>query len=391
MALTDAKIRAAKPAAAVQKLVDGFGLYLEISPTGRRSWRFRYWLDGKEARLTLGQYPLMSLQDARKERDRMREMVSRGVSPNQARKVEKLVRRVNRETTFKVVADEWLAMKKEKWTQSSWIRQSGCLINNAYPAFGDMPIKDIRPPMILSVLRKMEARGARNYAVSLRQLISQVFQYAVATLRCETDPASVLKGAVQTPSVKHSRPIPQTELRELWRRLAGYGGQRTTILAIKLLALTFVRTHELRKAEWEEFSEDLWSIPPEKMKIKSFGRRHHLVPLSRQAQAVVQELRRLTGAGQYLFPSHSSKAEFLSESTINRAIYCLGFEKGQITGHDFRATASTWLYDQGYYGDMIELQLAHVDKNQTRRAYRHSEWLEERRAMMQAYADWLFG
>lgn len=393
MALTDARIRAAKPGDKVQQLVDGFGLYLEVSPTGRRSWRFRYWLDSKEARLTLGQYPLMSLQEARKERDRLREMVARGVSPNQERKVAKLTRKLVRETTFQAVAEEWLAAKKSTWSVSTHGSISRCLSRNAYPAFGAVPIKSVNPPMVLAVLQAMEKRGAKRYAILLRTCLSRIFRYGVATLRCDSDPAALVTGAITPDETRHTRAVTREELRELWQKLEDYGGHRTTILAIRLLALTFVRTHELRYAEWSEVSEDftLWSIPPERMKIKSFGRRHHLVPLATQAQAVMCELHAITGSSPLLFPSAINRRRVLGEGTINAAIQGLGFSTGQITGHTFRSTASTWLYDQGYYGDMIELQLAHIDRNRTRRAYRHSEWLEERREMMQAYADWLFG
>lgn len=391
MALTDAKIRAAKPTGSTFKLMDGFGLYLEVSPTGRRSWRFRYWMDNIESRLTLGQYPLMSLQEARKERDRLREMIGKGVSPNQERKLERLTRKLDQSNTLHVLADEWLAMKQKTWSPHTHQCASRCIIQNAYPALGSVPIRDIKPPMILAVLRQMEARGAAKYAVRLRTFLSQIFRYGIATLRCDSDPASMLDGAVEIGTTRHARAVSIEELRELWRRLDGHGGYRTTALAIRLLALTFVRTHEIRSAEWADFEGDLWSIPPEKMKIKGFGRRHHLVPLSRQAQAVLQELRGITGGNRWLFPSPFDPRRTIGENTINCAIVNLGFAKGQITGHAFRATASTWLYDQGYYGDMIELQLAHVDRNKTRRAYRHSEWLEERRAMMQAYADWVMG
>lgn len=248
--------------------------------------------------------------------------------------------------------------------------------------------RDVNAQKMLEVLQPVIDRGAQTVAINLRQWCGSIFRYAVATMRADHDPCSALRGAILRAEVKHAEPMSPKQLSELLRRLHGFGGLRTTYLAIKLMLYTFVRTVEIRRGAWDnlDLSNDLWEIEAGKMKM----RRKHMVPLSRQARAVFVELEDITGknAMGYMFPSSRRPEEIMSATTINRAMEYLGIP---FSGHDFRATASTHLHEMGWRDELIELQLAHVDKNKTRAAYNHARYLQERRGMMQAWADWIDG
>lgn len=384
--LSDAKVRSAKPGDKPYKLVDNHGLYLEVSVSGRKAWRFRYTLAGKESKLTLGQYPLMSLQEARVERDRMRKYLERGEAPAHRKQADKLAK-LAPSNTFRAVAEEWLGKQAERWAASTTYSARLGLENHVYPVIGNMPLDTVEPVHLLGILRRLEEQEIGVYALQLRQLLSRIFRYGVATLRCKSDPADLLKGSVRRAPVQHARAMSAEDIREFLSRLDQYRGQRTTVIALRLMLYLFPRSNELRQAEWSEWQGDVWVVPAAKMK----RRRVHSVPLCRQALALVQELHGLTGAGRYWFPNQRDATRYMNATTLNRAFHYLGYGVGEWSGHDFRATASTLLNEMGFRWDLIERQLAHVDSSMTRRSYNHAEWLAERREMMQKWADYVDG
>lgn len=387
MSLTDVKIRQAKAVDKSMKLTDGKGLYLEVKPNGSKLWRYRYRIAGKENLFAVGEYPAVSLQDARKARDDARDLVKQGIHPSHARQ-SILAEQIGRNaSTFEAVAREWLDRKRGKWSTYSHKQATSCLEQNAFPKIGRLPIRNVTAACLLEILQSMEKRGAETYALQLRQWCSAIFRHAVVTLRADADPAAALKGAIHRPQVEHSKPMSAEQIGDFKARLTKYGGNRTTVIAMRLMLYTFVRTVELRKASWAEFDLEggEWRIPPERMK----KRRLHLVPLARQTLALLDELRKITGAGDCLFPNFRRPSDVMSATTINRALEHMGYASGLWTGHDFRATASTQLHEMGYRPDVIELQLAHIEKNKTKGAYNHAEYMTDRREMMQAWADWI--
>jgi len=385
--LTDIKIRQTKATNKVLKLTDGNGLYLEAKPNGSKLWRYRYRVDGKENLFAIGGYPVVSLQEARKARDDARELVKQGIHPSHARQSSLTNQLTKNANTFESVSREWLERKKDKWTPYSHKQVTSCLEQNAFPKIGRLPIRNVSAAHLLEILQAMERRGAETYALQLRQWCSAIFRHAVVTLRADGDPAAALKGAIHRPQVNHSKPMSAGQIGDFKARLTKYGGNRTTVIAMRLMLYTFVRTVELRKAPWAEFDVGAaeWKIPPERMK----KRRLHVVPMARQAIALLQDLKRITGAGVWLFPNFRRPDDVMSATTINRALEHMGYPSGLWTGHDFRATASTQLHEMGFRPEVIELQLAHVEDNKTRAAYNHAEYMTERREMMQAWADWI--
>ena len=386
-ALTDTKIRQAKPTDKPFQLQDGGGLYLEVRPTGRKIWRYRYWMpDGKDGRMTLGDYPAVSLQDARRKREDAREVVKTGRNPVVAQKVARLSESATGAATFEAVMREFVAKKSAAWSERYRVEFVRILEANILPDLGKVPISDIKPAALLGVLRKMEERGAATYATIARSRCSAVFRYAVQTLRCESDPAALIAGAIIRPTRETARPMPREVLAELLNKLGAYGGHRTTVIAMHIIMLTFVRTIELRRAEWQDFDlgASVWSIPADKMKMA----RPHIVPLASQAVDLLRELHTITGNGRLLFPHSRRPSEQMAQDTLNSSFRFMGM--GQWSAHDFRATASTHLHELGYPSEHIELQLAHSDSNSIRGVYNHARYLPERAEMMQAWADWIY-
>ena len=389
MPLTDVKIRQAKATDKTLKLTDGNGLYLEVKPNGSKLWRYRYRIAGKENLFAVGEYPALSLQDARKARDDSRDLVKQGIHPSHARQSTLSGQLAKNANTFEFVAREWLGKMKPDWTEYHHKQVTSCLEQNAFPKIGRLPVRNVTASLLLDVLQVMEKRGAATYALLLRQWCSAIFRYAVVTQRADADPAAALKGAIRRPKVNHSKPMPAETIGDFKARLTRYGGNRTTVIAMRLMLYLFTRTVELRKASWPEFDMPgaEWKIPAERMKM----RRIHLVPLPHQAITLLNELHRITGAGDWLFPNFRRPDDVMSATTINRALEHMGYASGLWTGHDFRATASTQLHEMGFKPDVIERQLAHVEENKTKAAYNHAEYLAERRVMMQAWADWIDG
>jgi integrase len=380
--LTDPKIRQAKPADKPYKLFDGGGLFLLVQSGGSKLWRLKYRFGGKEKLLAIGSYDKgVSLKKAREERDKAREKLVEGIDPGASKKKEKYAEREQAENTFRAIALSWAETYGARWTESHRARVVASLEADAFSALGDLPIKEITPPMVLSVIRAVESRGALDVASRVLQRTSAIFRYAIQTGRAIYNPAADMKGVLKTRKVEHRSTITRGELPDFLKKLDSYPGDPITKLALRLIILTFVRTGELRGARWEEFDVDQgeWRIPAERMKMRS----PHIVPLSPQALAVIDELRPLTGQFDLLFPSQRDQQRPISENTLLYALYRLGYHK-RATVHGFRALASTILNETGFRPDVIERQLAHVERNKVRAAYHRSEYLEERRSMM----DW---
>ncbi|HDR9002602.1 TPA: tyrosine-type recombinase/integrase [Burkholderia vietnamiensis] len=379
MPLTDVAVRAAKPREKSYKLADGQGMYLEIMPNGSKYWRLKYRIDGKEKRMALGVYPAVTLLAARKARDEIKDQLRAGLDPSHEKKRVKAQRSLDRENSFEPIAREWHQQKKGAWSERHADRIMKLLERELFPAIGARPIAEIMAPELLAVIRKIEARDAIELAHKTIQATSQIFRYAIATGRAERDSAPDLRGALKPRFVVHMRRVSEAELPELMRQISAYDGDFQTRLALQFMALTFVRTSELRFAEWTEIDEKKeWRIPPEKMKMRT----PHIVPLSTQALEVIAKLPELNGHSQFLFPSRSSSKKPMSENTILYALYRMGYHS-RMTGHGFRGLASTILNEHSFNRDWIERQLAHSERDGVRAAYNHAEYLPERRKMMQ--------
>jgi integrase len=390
MPLTDTAIRAAKAQAGrTLKLSDGGGLQLWVAPTGSKLWKLAYRFAGKQLKLSLGLYPAVGLKDARAQRDAAKRLLASGVDPGQQKKAAALVKANAEANTFDAIAAELLDKKRREAKAERTLGKLEWLLSLASPAIGSRPISDITAPEVLGVLRAVEARGRHETAKRLRATVGQVFRYAVATGRAEADPTGALKGALITPTVQHRAALIEPKaFGGVLRAIAAYEGAPETRAALELAALTFVRPGELRAAEWAEFDLDaaVWSIPGEKMKMK----RPHRVPLAPRAIAILRELQMITGHGKFLFPFVRSATRCMSENTINAALRRMGFAKDEMTGHGFRAVASTLLNESGKWNaDAIEAQLAHVDNDAVRRAYHRAEYWSERVGMMSFWADYL--
>ncbi|MBM7456868.1 integrase [Oceanisphaera litoralis] len=392
MPLTDAKVRNTKPADKPQKLADGQGLYLEVRPSGAKLWRYRYRIAGKENVFAIGEYPTISLAGARTEHDKARALVKEGIHPSHQRQAERLINRTANASTFESLAREWIDKKSSGWTPYYQRQVERFMAADVFPHIGKLPIRNVSAAHLLEIIRRVEERGAETVALLIRQWSSAIFRYAVATLRADHDPAAALKGAIHRPKVEHRKPLTREQIIQFIKALDEYGGYRTTVIALRLMLLTFVRTVELRKAEWHEFDLERaeWRIPEEKMKM----RQPHIVPLSRQAVELLRELHTFTGGRALLFPNLRNPDTYMTATTLNRALERMGFSgKGSIgfSAHGFRATASTLLNEMGYRSDLIERQLAHAERDKVRASYNQAQYLDERKVMMQEWADLIDG
>jgi integrase len=388
MPLSDTAIRNAKPGAKPYKMHDADGLFILMHPNGSRYWRFKYRFLGKEKVLALGVYPEVSLADARERRAQARKAVAAGNDPGEAKKEAKRLAILNQETTFEAVAREWYEQRKDQWTSNYSQSRMARVENHVFPKLGNRPIADITAPELLSVIRIVEKSGALDMAHRLLQMTGQIFVYALATGRAQRNIALDLRGALKSPVRTHRACLKADELPKFLSDLEAYDGALQTKWALKFLLLTFVRTGELRGAEWSEvnFDKAEWRIPAERMKM----REQHLVPLSTQAIDVLREMQKHTGNRHFIFPNQHKPSGCMSENTLLFALYRMGYHS-KATGHGFRATASTILNENGFTPDVIERQLAHTERNQVRAAYNHAQYLPERRKMMQWWADYLDG
>jgi integrase len=401
MPLTDTAIRNAKAGKKPVKLFDGGGLFLLVTPTGGKWWRLKYRFGGKEKLLSLGTYPDVPLagrkdkagtwiDGARERRDRARTLLANGVDPGAARKAEKAAVGAAAASSFEAVAREWHTRRAGAWASATADTKLARLEADVFPEIGQRPIAELLAPELLKVLRKIEKRGAHEVTRRVRQIMGQVFRYAIATGRAERDPAADLRDALEATKPVHRAALTDKKaVGALLRAVAGYEGEPVTRAALALAPLVFVRPGELRSAEWTEIDLDdsTWRIAAQRMKMKDA----HIVPLSRQAVAILRELRELTGHTTLVFPSIRSRARPMSENTLNAALRRLGYTKDEMTAHGFRTVASTLLHELGWPRDVIERQLAHAERNAVRAAYNRAEHLPERRKMMQAWADYLDG
>jgi integrase len=384
------KVLKAKSQGKQVTLFDGGGLFLLVTPSGGKLWRFKYRFDGKEKLLALGPYPEISLAEARTKREEARTQIEHGIDPGAVRKAQKEADTVETET-FEVIAREWYLKFSPAWAPSHAETNMARLKRDLFPWIGARPIKDIKAPELLTCLRRVENRGALEVARRLRALCGQIFRYGTATGRCERDCAADLRGALPQSAEKHHAAITDPkEVAPLLRAIDGYQGGFVVKCALRLAPMFFVRPGELRNAEWAEIDldEGAWNIPAEKMKMKQ----PHIVPLCAQAVAILTELKQLTGASKYVFPSLRSFARPMSNNTVNAALRRMGFDKETMTGHGFRAMARTILDEVlQVRPDYIEHQLAHAVRDPNGRAYNRTSHLAGRREMMQTWADYLDG
>jgi integrase len=408
MALTDTRIRSAKPAPKPFKLTDAGGLYLEVRPTGSKLWRYRYRLYGKENVYALGEYPkrlprveseeeaaqrraggVLLLAEARQERDRCRALIKQGINPAHQRKLQKLKAAHASRETFEAIASEWVDTRAKEWSQSYRKGVARILNDDLIPALGALPMRNIKPPHLLAVLKRIERRGASTVAAKARFLASEIWRYAVATLRADGDLAATLRGAIRMPEHVHHPALKRDEIPAFLSALERYSGRPETVIAFKLLLLLFPRPGELLGATWEEFDLEgaLWRVPGQRMKM----RQEHIVPIPRQAIELLRGLQFVSGHRKHLFPHRDyPEDQPMTDNALRQALHVMGFSR-KLTPHGFRATASTALNELGYSGDWIEKQLAHEERNRIRAAYHRALYVEERRGMLQAWADLIDG
>ena len=380
--LPEISVRNAKGKEKPYKLSDGGGLYLLVNPNSSKYWRLKYRLNGKEKSLALGVYPGVSMAEARVEAAKAKKHIRGGIDPVIRRRQERLTKTAN---SFRNIAEEWFAKQKGSWTENHAARVLRTLERDVYPLIGDIPIQDVQTLDCLSVIRVVEARGALDVASRVKQRISSVFRYAIQTARCQFNPADQLQGVIETRKVKHMAALSAEALPAFLNKLESYQGYAVTKLALKFHIHTFVRPGELRGARWKEFNLEKreWRIPAVRMKMTE----EHIVPLSVQAIAILANLEKITGKFELLFPGVRNNRTPMSENTLTYAIRKrLGFDA---TAHGFRSTASTILNETGFRPDVIERQLAHAERNKIRAAYNRSQYLSERREMMQWWGDYL--
>ena len=387
MPLTDITVRSAKSTDKTQRLFDGAGLYLEISPNGGKWWRFKYRISGKEKRLSIGVYPDVGLKDARERRDELRRLLASGVDPGVNRKVQKAAKAERTADSFEALGREWFAKNQPTWATSHADKIIARLENDVFPWLGGKAIAEITAPDVLSVLRRIEGRGTLDTAHRAKGNISQVMRYAIATGKAERDPCPDLRGALPPLTHENFASITEpTEVARLLRAMDAFSGTFVVKSALLLSPLVFVRPGELRCAEWAGFDLDKaeWGYFVSKTKSD------HVVPLASQAVAILRELHALTGHGRYVFPGRDPQ-KAMSEAAVNAALRRMGYDtKTEITGHGFRAMARTILHEELHQKpEVIEHQLAHKVPDALGTAYNRTKFLKERRAMMQLWADYL--
>lgn len=395
MALSDSSVRTLKPNEKPFKVYDRDGLFLLVNPNGSKLWRWRYRFDGKEKLMAIGEYPIVSLGQARERQFAERKKLEAGIDPMAERKAEAESRQreaeaVQRqaESSFEKIARKWW----DWWSAGKSPRHADYVLRrleaDVFPAFGHKFIDDVNAADIRTLMIAIEGRGARDVAKRAHETTGQIFRYAIAHGLASRNPATDFKPSdilAEGNSENFAR-VDARELPTLLTRMQGYEGDALTRLAMRLLAYTFVRTSELIEAEWQEFDLEnaRWDIPAERMKMDT----PHIVPLSRQAVEVLRALKLLTGTGRFVFPGANDKNRPMSNNTILFALYRLGY-KGRMTGHGFRGLASTILHENEFGDEHIELQLAHQKRNKVAAAYNHAKYLNQRSAMMQWWADYL--
>lgn len=389
MALTDTAIRLAKVGDVDRKIADEKGLYLLVTSTGSKLWRFKYRLNGKEKKLALGSYPEVGLKEARDRRDTARKAAEAGSDPAAAKREARIARHFAAANTFGAIAEEYIAKLEAEKKAAVTVAKTRWLLGKLSPSLGTRPIAEITPHELLAVLKATERAGHLETARRLRSFSSRVFRYAVVTARATADPAQPLQGALVAPTAKHHAAIiDPVAFGGLLRAIETYSGQPVTTLALRFTAHVFQRPGEVRQAEWSEidFDKAIWTIPAARMK----QRQAHRVPLSAQALAVLCEAQGLSGGGRYVFPKLGSPLKPMCENAINQALRRMGYGKDDMTAHGFRSTASSLLNESGKWNpDAIERALSHADTDQVRSAYHRGAHWAERVEMGQWWSDHL--
>lgn len=390
MALTDAALRTAKPTDKPYKLSDGKGLFALVHPNGSKYWRLKYRYDGKEKTLALGVYPETGLKEARQRCDDARKLLANDTDPGTVKKVQKAARLADAENSFKAVSIEWLSKQKPAWSEGHYDRVYARLENNAWPKLGKLPISSIKPVTVLEALREIEKRNAHYMAGRVKETVGQVMRYAVATGRAEYDPTPSLKGALTAHVTKHMASVTDPKrVGEILRMFDAFTGSHAVRVALNLAPLVFARPGELRQMRWDELDLDgkLWDIPRGRMKM----RESHLVPLSTQAVALIEEMRPHSGHLEHVFPGARDPKRAMSNAAINAALRRLGIDtQEELTGHGFRAMARTILRERlGFDSEWVESQLSHKKQGALGSAYDRTTFIEQRKEMMQAWADYL--
>lgn len=389
MKLTDTRCRNIKPNVKHQKLFDGGGLYLEVTPTGSKIWKLKYRFLKKEKKLSIGSYPIISLKEAREKRDEAKKLILNNIDPSLAKQQIQKQAFTDAQNTFERIALEWHEVFRSKWSI-----QHGDLIlkrlkRDIFPKMGQIPIKQITPSILLNVLKQIEKRGVFETTKRNRQYCGQIFRYAVAKGLLDRDVSVDIIGAFTHVRVKHFAALEGDDLPEFLNKLNMNEARLfpQTRIAIKLMLLTFVRTNELLNAKWKEinFNEKVWIIPAERMKM----RKAHIVPLSTQTVQLFENLKAFGGDWEHCFLSHINPKKTMSNNTILYALYRMGY-KGKTTGHGFRSLAMTVIKEKlGYRHEVVDRQLAHSHRNSVDAAYDRAQFLNERKKMMQDWADYI--
>lgn len=386
MPLTDIAIRKARPTDKTQRLFDAGGLYLEVAPSGGKWWRLKYRIDGKEKRISLGTFPAVGLKEAREARDRARSDLAANRDPSVVKQQAREERQTKAARVFRTVATQWLAHRASAWSAGTLASITASFENHVYPRIGDLPVDDVNPKHVREVVKAIESTGASETAGRVFQRIRAVYRHAIAHDLAKEDPTYPLKPMeiFQPRITQHRASLPEADMPGFLRTLATYEGDPSTKLALELLILTAVRPGELRGIRYSEIDEEraMWRIPAARMKMKT----EHLVSLSRQALAVIEKAKALNDGSDLLFPSPFYPGKPLSDGTLNSALARLGY-KGRTTAHGFRTVFSTSANEASWRPDVIERQLAHEERDAVRAAYNRAQWLEERRELMQWWAD----
>jgi len=389
MALTDVEAKQALPKDKDYKLSVQSGLYLLVKVNGSKYWRMKYRYAGKEKTLSIGVYPHVSLKTARLESDKARIQLSKGIDPSQIKRTVKSLLKTTHANSFQSVATEWFALTKSRWTETTADKQLWILEKNLFPWIGSIPIAELKPPHVLSALRRIESRGAMETAHRAKQVAGQVFRYAVASGLIEADPTRDLSGALAPKKTKHHPAITNpSEAGRLFRDIASYEGTYIVRALLAITPLLFQRPGEIRQMEWQEidFEKYLWEIPASKMKMKA----PHIVPLCTQAIEILQDIHPLTSWGQYVFSNERSRRTPVSDGTVNKALRNMGYTKDQMTAHGFRAMARTLLDEVlEFPPHLIEQQISHAVRDPLGRVYNRTSHLPQRVKMMQTWADYL--
>ncbi|WP_323011757.1 tyrosine-type recombinase/integrase [Castellaniella sp.] len=382
--LTDAHCRNAKPRDKLYRLNDHRGLYLEVKPSGVKAWRYRYTLSGKASMYALGNYSEVTLSQARELCEAARKLVKQGINPAQQRQLDRVRRASEAKNTFEAVAREWLQTKD--WKDVTKDRRLDMLTRVVFPSIGKMPVRDVTPAHVLGILQATVKRGAPSVAAEARRTMSAVFEFAVATLRADTDPVWPVRKAIPVNKTQHKTALTVEQIGKLLRDFDNHRCTFQVNYCMQLMWWTLVRPSEAAEAEWSEFdlAAATWSIPARRMKAK----KAHTVPLPNQAVEMLKGLHMLTGGRRNLFPGRDNRNGPMSVASLRQALKVLGWS-GVYSPHATRTTGSTRLNEMGYRPDAIEAQLAHADQNNVRRAYNHATYFDERRAMMQDWADHL--